>query len=486
MSVLSNRRVELLVTCVSLVVLLAWAMAFKYTGEGDAIMHHLNARDALADPKNLLYAWARPLFKVWLVPAYPFGHFATRAVVCAMSALCVYHTIRLAADLKLSRPAFAGAMVLLQPFAFAVASDTMSEMPMALGTLLAVRLWVNDKRRWSCLVVGLLPMVRPEGFFFGAIWGVLVLSEFTRLRTDWLRTLARLGCLSVGLILWSAMCAAFSDGQWDLWIRAWSWPAVSYEYYPRGDLLYYVWSWPAYVGVVLLVPFLIGLIRLRWQWRALWLPVTCWAIVLAVHSVLFWGHWFASAGLLRINACTSPFTALICLAGYNVIADRLQPRGRRWLAIGGLLAGSIAVLHTYFLDRAHWYTFPVADVSAWMRGEGLLAPGAAPHYFFGNQIFASEFGFTAGATNLMPNPTDPDRIRQFLREMPIGSVGVWDDQQAQQWHGATLAELEANGFTPLYESNIVGRPFAALFMWNQQNPEVRFVVYRKTGQFGTR
>src|SRR5438270_48162 len=130
------------------------------------------------------------------------GITVARLFMAALATAVLWQTIRLAEDLKLPRPYLAGAMVLWQPFAFAVAADTMTEFPMALGLVLAVRCWVNGLRVPSCVIVGFLPAVRPEGFFFGLVWGVMALHELLRTRRGWLL----LPALSGGLVAWMAAC----------------------------------------------------------------------------------------------------------------------------------------------------------------------------------------------------------------------------------------------------------------------------------------
>ncbi|MFT3788639.1 MAG: hypothetical protein QM770_21110 [Tepidisphaeraceae bacterium] len=367
-----TRSHALFVAIASLVILLVWAWLFPYTGEGDSVMHLLNARDALANPKDLLYPWARPLFKVLITPVSGLGVFPARAIICVVSAFVVYHTIRLAQDLKLPRPLLAGVLLMLHPFVFANASDTMSELPMALGLVLAVRLWINDRKNWSCLLIGFTPMLRPEGFFMAALWGVLCIADvelgmarFT-LRQFAVRNsqfAIRSLLLATGVITWSLLCGLFSKGEFLLWVHAWSWPMQSYSYYKTGSLLYHVWMWPAYMGLALIVPFCVGCVRLWWTPR-LWLPATVFAVVFVVHSILFWGHWFASAGLLRIFACVGPFTAIITLLGWNLIADalakRASPIAYRAVASFACAFAVGCVLFTYWVDVAHWYTFPRA------------------------------------------------------------------------------------------------------------------------------
>ena len=53
----------------------------------------------------------------------------------------------------------------------------MTEIPFALLMVVAIRLWWAKKPLLSCIVVAYLPLVRPEGFFFCALWALLILKN---------------------------------------------------------------------------------------------------------------------------------------------------------------------------------------------------------------------------------------------------------------------------------------------------------------------
>ncbi len=159
-----------------LALLLIWAVIFPQTGDGDAIMHFLNARDGLGQPAKLLGSWARVGSKIPLVIPAQFGILAARWMSALISVLCAWQTIRLADDLGIRRAWLAGPMLIFQPFVFSLAGDTMTELPLALGLVIAIRLWLARRMWASCLVMGYLPTVRPEGFFLCALWGAMVIG----------------------------------------------------------------------------------------------------------------------------------------------------------------------------------------------------------------------------------------------------------------------------------------------------------------------
>ncbi|MFT3788640.1 MAG: hypothetical protein QM770_21115 [Tepidisphaeraceae bacterium] len=79
----------------------------------------------------------------------------------------------------------------------------------------------------------------------------------------------------------------------------------------------------------------------------------------------------------------------------------------------------------------------------------------------------------------MLNPCDPAYVRDWIARTPVGTVGVWDNQQAQVWHGVTIDELLARGFVVLHECTLDDNPLARFFLRWQREKRVRFVVVKR-------
>ena len=467
-------RADVIVCTVSLIVLCAWLLIFPFTGEGDSILHYLNAREAYMNPGDSLHPWARPGYKLFLAWFAMHGITAARLFMAFVATAVVWQTIRLAEDLELPRAYLAGAMVLWQPMAFAVAADTMTEFPMALGLILAVRCWIKDWKIASCIIVGFLPSVRPEGFFFGLLWGLMAMHELFGRGNR--RAVAMLPALTVGMLVWIGACIYWTN-DWLHVVHIWNWPPKTYDTYSRGSLLHHVIWWPIYCGVPLTGLFLAG-IRPSWR-KEMWLPWAAWFVVFGVHSVLYWGGWFCSCGLMRIMSCIAPFTAVICLQGWNRAAEFLRDRWA-WNALRIQRAAiSLAVAATgwtlgqYLLTRPHYDCFQILRCTSYIRDHHLLA-GMTP-FFAGNQIAAADLNLAPHRPHVMETPCDPQKIHQSLAELPIGAIGVWDNRQAPIWHGHSIEDLTHNGFTVLYETHqtVLSRT-------------MRYVVLRKDGVFPAR
>jgi hypothetical protein len=467
-------------------ILAGWAVLFPYTADGDAALHFLNARDMAGNPAGGLFPWARPLFKVIILGPALAGMFAARMAVAVVSAVAVWQTVRLAEDLKLPRAGLAGIFLIAQPFAFALAADTMTEMPMALGVVVALRLWIGGRWGWSGLVTGFLPLVRPEGFFLGVVWGVMVLAS-KRLGGWDGRALARrarvLALMAVGLGTWALVGWALT-ADWLLILHEWSWPPESYPGYGHGPIYHYAVAWPYYCGLPLTVLYVAGVRRSAN--RAMGLPWAVWGVVFAVHSILYWGGWFASCGLFRIMACTAPVTAVVCLYGFNTLADAWARRtgratrhdlGWRGAVVAGVtLAWAMA---QYCAESAHWDGFCMQRCTAYIRANGLVTPETV--FFPGNRLTVAQLGLPNDSPKVLTLPAVPEEARRRLYAMPVGAIGVWDNRQAELWHGISIDDLAGEGFTVLFEDR--RRTWGAdPFKRRLGLVDMRYAVLKKTGE----
>jgi hypothetical protein len=452
--------------------LAAWAAIFPYTVDGDAVLHYLNTHDMWLNFKNGLCPWSRPLFKLLLIVPALGGMYTARMTVAVVSVVLMWQTIRLAEDLKLPRSLLAGPLLIFQPMAFALAGDTMTEMPMALGIVVAVRLWMAKRWVLSGLVIGLLPAVRPEGFLLGVLWGAMVLASprIGWTAGSWAKRGVIFGAMLLGLMLWCIAGKVYA-ADWLIIIHGWSWPPESYPGYGSGSIYHYVILWPYYCGLPLTILFFTGLRRsMARRMVLLW---GIWGLVFGVHSILYWGGWFASCGLVRIMACTSPITALICLQGWNAMMDRRARRAGGWSGIGWsgvAMAGGVAAwgLLQYCAEASHWECFPLRKCTAYVRAHKLMGPNTL--FFPGNRLEVVDLDISTDAGHMVGLPAVPEQVRVILYDMPIGSIGIWDNCQAPCWHGITIDELASQGFTVLYEAH----GWAA-------GKELRYAVMQKTG-----
>jgi len=454
----SRRATVRLVLCAGiLAVLIAWAALWPYTGYNDSALHFVNLRASVHDARKALHPWARPIFVLLFILPAMGGILAVRCFAAVLATILAWQTMRLADDLRLPNATLAGLLLVWQPLYFALAADTMSEMPMALGIVLAIRLWASGRRGASCALVSFLPMVRPEGFVLVPIWGVMVLAgkaagPFRRRRVP---TACLLGA---GVLGWMAACWAITGDPIDF-IRRWSWPARSYASYGRGHLLHHVFLWPFYCGPIVLVLFLVGIVpSLR---RRMALPWAVWAAVFGVHSVLWWRGWFAALGLMRIQACTAPVTALVCLYGWNTIASCLARRGvgrraRRFAAALAMILATASVFAYYAFDVRRYRCFPIRRAVAYLREHRLLA--AAPAVFASDHVAWAEMGLLPTSPRALENSYQPAEQLRRLADLPPGSAGVWDNQVGVFWYRVQIDEIPPRRECPHRPARLNGKP----------------------------
>ena len=447
----TNRRGVLLLVAIG-VVLVVWLSLFPWTGEGDSATHYINLLESTQRPFVALFPWSRPGYVLLNVLPASVSPLVGRLFAATVTVVLCWQTRRLADDVGLARAWLAPLLLIAQPLVFQLASDFMTELPMALGLCVAVRLWLNQRRGASCLVVGFLPLVRPEGFFIGVAWGVLCLLT-PALGTAPRRLLTSLS-LAWGVLAWMLACALMMpDGDPLTIVREWSWPTDSRHLYGRGHLLHHVLRWPYYAGPALLTLFLAGLRGS--MTRRMALPWLVWLIVFVVHSVLWWRGWMGSQGLMRIQCCTAFTTALVCLHGWNVLADRLprwigRPWFRRAMTTAGIAVLVMAPVAYYVLNPESWQFVHSRQAARFVFEQRLLDD--APAIFFSDLIAVVEADAWQVDRPRVHCSFDREEQLRRLEAMPLGAVGVWDNQRGQVWHGVSIGQLESLGFEVLYRA----------------------------------
>jgi hypothetical protein len=444
-----ERRTPLLLGGIFLF-LCAWACVFRWTGEGDSGMHFMNLLESTHRPYYALYPWARPGFVAIFVWPAMLGLTAAKITAALITTLLCWQTIELARDLRLPRPTLAGFLVITQPLVFYLAADTMTELPFALLLLLAIRAWRTRHFFASFFLIGFLPLVRPEGFFFGPVWGVLTLFD-RRLGPVWKRFAWTLVMLH-GLMLWSVAGRILSpDHEWDFFRQHWSWAPDSSGTYGRGPWFHHFKMWPYYTGPAVLILWLAGLrgsIR-----RGMGLPWLVWGVVFGVHSVLWWGGWFGALGLMRIQTTTAFTTALVALIGYDAIANRVRMFGqptRRGLKVAAWVTLAAVPVAYYVLNPEAWHFVNTRKAAAFVRERRLL--DTSPTVFFSDVIATVDADGWQPFRPRINCVFDPIGMRELMKALPIGSIGTWDNQRGQVWHGVTIEFLESIGYEVLFES----------------------------------
>lgn len=485
--------------------LVIWARAWPYTGDGDSLLHYWNLRVTWLDPKLGLTSWARPLFVLLMIVPAQFGWMAARVFAALVTTLLVWQTMRLADDLQLRNANLAGLFVVFQPLAFALASDTMTEIPMALGLALALRLWRAKRFAASCLLMSFLPLVRPEGFLLAPVWGLFLLAlPRTEDHPTWPQRFLIGSSLATGVVTLLVICRLVTE-QWLYFVYEWSWPLVGMQ---KGSLWHHVINWPYYCGWVLLPLFVLGI--LRSCRRTMGLAWAAWGTVFVAHSYMFWTGTFGALGFMRILVSTAPVTALICLYGWNGLAHVVRARHwpkplQRAATALVVLSAALTVMIYYVVEPMH-HRFVLAQKAAgFVRANRLLA--AAPRLFAADLSVHVELDIPPREMLLVVHdPKKPpfetgllvrnyfthEESVQELQALPRDAIGVWDNDQGRWWHHILHDEFPALGFTVLYKQRQTAKDFVPNFPdWMKDylldpfitlkygGPEQEFVVVRK-------
>jgi len=284
----------------------------------DSGYHYLFARWAHHHPHYFVSVWARPLFTLaYFLPAQ-LGYGAAKLFTVAISLAAAWQTFQLARQIKFDRAEMAVPLLFLQPSFFLLSSTVLTETLFALVFVIALRLHLSGRIKLGMIAASLLILVRPEGFFIGALWGLLGMrnaecrmrnakppnnldERMSGGRGSAFRSphsafrIPQMSLLASGIILW--WLAAYLITRDPLWIIH-DWPS---DWRPdgkangTGPLWRYVALLPLIVGPVLIAPFLAGLWRLLKR-RELICGVSAFLILFAAHSLMFWRGWFGSAG----------------------------------------------------------------------------------------------------------------------------------------------------------------------------------------------
>ncbi|MFN7927393.1 MAG: hypothetical protein U0Y68_05515 [Blastocatellia bacterium] len=485
--------------------LVVWSRYWPYTGDGDSMLHYWNLRVTWLDPKLGLTSWARPLYVLLMIVPAQFGWLAARTFAAFVTTLLVWQTMRMADDLELRNANLAGLFLIFQPLAFALASDTMTEIPMALGLVIALRLWWAKRFAASCLLMSFLPLARPEGFLLAPVWGLFLLAlPRTKEHPTWPQRFLIGSSLATGIVTLLVVCRIVA-GQWLYFVYEWSWPLVGTQ---KGSLWHHVIYWPYYCGWILLPLFLLGLLpSLR---RRMGLAWAAWATVLVAHSYMFWTGTFGALGFMRILVSTAPVTALICLYGWNGLAfvlraERWPALLRRALTAVVIFAAALTVMIYYVAEPMHYRFVLAQKAAAFVRANQLLT--SAPRLFAADQSVFVELKIPPREVLLVVHdPKKPpfetgllvrnyftreESVSQF-QALPANTVGVWDNDQGRWWHHVQPEEFPGLGYQLLYKVRQTEKEFLPNFpAWMKEylldpfialkygGPEQEFVVVRK-------
>jgi hypothetical protein len=438
---------------------LAWSAALALLGaalvilfpdsyQQDGGQHYLFARWAFDYPWFFVKVWARPLFEfVYAVPSllgYPVAKLVTVAVCLATG----WHTFRLAEELGLPRPHLAIPLLWFQPSWLLLCHELMTEPIFALVFILALRLHLSGRVEAGLWVASLMILARPEGFFLGILWGLWILLDRRDPRPRWRRVPSTLR-LAAGFGLWWLASVLITGNPLFIlhdWPRDWNATNAAYGTEPLWS---YVVRLPEIVGPLLAIPFLLGLGLLLFR-RRLGTVTSAFLTLFILHSVFRTYGLFGDAGYPRYLVCVSPAIALITLAGWNALAEKL-PLPRVVGALGALGLGASAVAALLYVDAAEWSRDAWAIDATLARFRESPRPVARVHASQRYMYAALDYD----PKRSPPLTADREHNAKLLREAPAGTLVFWEEQTGPSWHHLEARDIEALGYTLLRSDDYV-------------------------------
>jgi uncharacterized membrane protein len=446
-----SRRALIAVVFLALIGVLL-ILLFPGSPEQDVDYHFLMARTAWVDNFYFVDVWGRPLFTTLFAPVAALGFIPARFFALAISVAVAWQTYRLASDLRMSRAWSVIPLLLGQQTFFELYTNLFTEPLFALVLVIALRCHICGRAKLGMLVASLLPLARPEGVFLCLFWGLWVTFDVWRLafgvrrladvghRPGYKQVLSRLGSIVIlagGVVLWW-LAALLLTGD-PLFILH-NWPATWHTgMYGHGTFLSYAQRSQEFAGVILIVPFIVGLVR---GFRSpAWILITsAFLLLLLLHSIFVKYGLFGEAGFPRYMVSVAPAIAGLTLAGWNTIfsVKSLRP----FSAIAGWVVMIFSILQSlHYLDSMVWARDAVAIDDMASRLQSLRLP--VPSLVWSNGQMCIVLN-----RNLKNSPpaTNRERLLSLLEKGPQGTIVFWDSKIGPKWFGTTSAEIESRGY----------------------------------------
>jgi len=424
-------------------VALAGALVFLYpdSHQQDGGNHFLFARWAWVHPELFVGVWSRPGFTfLYSFPAL-LGYPAAKLFTALVAGACAWHTWKAAIDLGLARPWLSIPLLFFQPVFLLLSSETMTEPLFALILVVGIRLHLAGRVKAGMIAASALILTRPEGFVLAAVWAGWVLIDPRDPRPRRRRVLS-LSWLGTGAAAWWLSALAITGEPLFIlrtWPHGWSTLTVIYGTGPLWD---YALRLPEVIGPLLLIPFILGVADSRVRIAAV-MALT----VFVMHSVLWWMGAFGTAGLPRYMVTVSPAIAILSLAGWNAIADRLAHR--RLLSGTAVLVVS-AVFSLLYVDG--WTASRDAPAVEEARLEFLKNPRPVRRLVWSQAYMAILF-----EVDPWSSPAWGDRARnlEIIAGLPPQTLVFWDDLIGPAHFQLTDADFERAGFVRLHSKAFV-------------------------------
>jgi hypothetical protein len=467
---------RLAVIAVVLMAVIGALVIFLFPGspEQDVDYHFLMARTAWVDHSYFVDVWGRPLFTTLFAPVALLGFVPARFFALAISVAAAWQTYRLACDLRMSRAWLVIPFLLGQQTFFELYTALFTETLFALVLVVAVRFHIRGRIKSGMLAASLLPLARPEGVFLCLFWGLWILvrpegqtppcrlklqgatsdgSSTTR-NVDYLpvyrRIVSRLRSIVIlasGVVIWWLVALLLTG---DPLFILHNWPATWHtDMYGHGSFLSYGQRAQEFAGVILIVPFILGLLRGFRSW-SLSLITSAFLVVFLLHSIFVKYGLFGEAGFPRYMVLVAPAIAVLTLEGWNTLfsVKMLRPLA----IVAGWFVLTFSILQSvHYLDGMVWARDAVAIDEMdreWTPMYANKSTEEQQHPSLPGLIWSNGQMCIVLNRNLKDSPPAGNREKLFglLEKAPTGTVVFWDNEIGPNWFGTTSAEIEDHGY----------------------------------------
>lgn len=342
-------------------------------GGMDSYNHYLISRFSWDHPKLLLDQWGKPMYTML---ASPFAQFGLGGIV-VFNIVCLLGSTWLvwssAQKLGFKYPILAGFTMLFSPFFTDHVVSGLTEPFNAV--FLSAILYFLAHRRFipAAILTGFLPFVRSEGFVIGVPLFAYFIVEKRYKDLIW---------LLLPSLIFNVLGYLIEDAP--LWIFTHN-PYIKAQVAARGicgsgSLFHYlrysgvVFGRVALLGCVLAVVLLVIKKKIKhssfWWLLGLGIP----ALLIAVHSYIWWKGMMGSCGYLRVLIIVSPSVVLLGAFGLDAIIQRIprfQPLAVLVLVILLMYAPYKYFNHRYPVPKSH-EQLAFEQVHQFLKHENLL------------------------------------------------------------------------------------------------------------------
>lgn len=410
----------------------------------DGGQHYLFSRWAWTHHELFVGVWSRPLFTFLYAFPSAIGFRTARAFTILLCLAIGWQTWKLAEGFKLPRAPLSIALLFLQPSFFLFCADTMTEPVFALTFVIALRLHHRGWIKAGMAVASFMILARPEGFFLGVLWAIWISRQSapcnpqSAIKILWLATGSGIWWLAATLLTGDPL---FINHNWPS-----SWPMTGTMYGAHG-LLAFPSRLPEAVGLFLLPVFICGLFWLLRR-RELTTLTSSFLLIFVLHTILRAYGLLGSAGYPRYLVAISPAIALITLTGWNRMAELFTAISRPVrIACAAVILAVSAWTNFVYADGAEWSRDAIAikAVHAWYQSQ----PGKP---VITRLIWSKPYACILFDGDPWENPAftrDRDIDLKTLREMPPGTLAVWDELAGPKEFGLRASDFREAGFVTL-------------------------------------